>query len=373
MTQHSPEIPFSLFRDSKLSRRGFLTTLSLAAAGSILAASAIGTKEAHASSRSELAGIDFITIANWGGTTSEAQVEAWGKAFTKRTGIKVRTALFDYGKFVEQIRMKRVEWNWADVEGFFPHQYPELLEPISPESVGISRRDMIEPSLLLPNAVPNFLWSYVIAYRKDTKAPHPTTWQEFFDVKAVPGRRSIYNWPYGMVEIALLADGVPFAQLYPLDLDRAFKKIKSLRDHLVFWKTGAESQQFLVSGSVDFIVAWDARINLLIHAGLPVAVEWNQNLRSNDYHILPKYDPKKAATIEFIKTALTPGAQAALALRGGLGPVTKAGFDALDDTLKSIMPSNPDNVGKAVGIINDRWWAKNLREVSTKWFEFVAG
>ena len=46
-----------------------------------------------------------------------------------------------------------------------------------------------------------------------------------------------------MFEFALMADGVKPDELYPLDLARATKKLETIKDDIVFWTSGAESQE----------------------------------------------------------------------------------------------------------------------------------
>ncbi|MFX5656770.1 extracellular solute-binding protein, partial [Acinetobacter baumannii] len=67
----------------------------------------------------------------------------------------------------------------------------------------------------------------------------------------------------GALEAALLADGVALDQLYPLDVDRALKKIAEIKDHLVLWDTGASSQQLFRDGEVTMGQLWHTRANLL--------------------------------------------------------------------------------------------------------------
>ena len=60
--------------------------------------------------------------------------------------------------------------------------------------------------------------------------------------------------PIDTLEIALMADGVAPKDLYPLDLDRAFRKLDEIKDHIaVWWTGGAQSTQLLESGEVDMI------------------------------------------------------------------------------------------------------------------------
>lgn len=311
-----------------------------------------------------------FVIANWGGITSRAMLNAWGAPFTAATGRPVEAAIFDYGKFSTQIKEGKVEWNWADVEGWYPLANADLLQDI-PADLGLTADDFVDPSLFSKKAVGSYLNSYVIAYRTDKDRPHPATWAEFFDTAKFPGKRSLYNWPYGMIEIALLADGVPMDQLYPLDLDRAFEKIKSIKGDIVFWNTGAEAQQFIVSDAVDFIVPWSSRVSYLALGGLPVGIEWNQNLRIADFHVIPN-GTDAAASLAFIKAALDPDAQAEFARQsGGLAPVTKAGAEKVSDDLKPYLATTPENWRKGIGSINDEWWAANLSDVTKRWYEFV--
>ena len=61
--------------------------------------------------------------------------------------------------------------------------------------------------------------------------------------------------------IALLADGVPMDKLYPLDVDRAFRKLEQIKpDIATWWTSGGQSAQLISDGEVDMIQAWNGRI-----------------------------------------------------------------------------------------------------------------
>ncbi len=71
----------------------------------------------------------------------------------------------------------------------------------------------------------------------------PKSWKDLFDVESFPGQRSIPKYMNGILEGALLADGMPADQLYPIDLERALNKIAGLLPHVSsIWGSGAESQ-----------------------------------------------------------------------------------------------------------------------------------
>src|SRR6478672_11465756 len=48
------------------------------------------------------------------------------------------------------------------------------------------------------------------------------------------------------IKVGLLADGVAPDKLYPLDVDRAFKKLDIVKKQTVFWSTNSQSQQLFV-------------------------------------------------------------------------------------------------------------------------------
>jgi putative spermidine/putrescine transport system substrate-binding protein len=344
----------------------------LAACGS---SSSGSTSTGAASSTTADLGVKTMTLTNWGGSSSDAMVRSWVDPFEKQTGIKVNVVSpTDYGKIKAQVQSGNVTWDVVDVEGFFLYQGEEqgLLEPLDMDIIGVTADQMIDvPDPILKDGIVNYLTSYVIAYNTSAKQ-HPKSWAEFFDTSAVPGKRMIYNWPYGMVEIALLGDGVPFDQLYPLDVDRAFKKLDSIKGDLTFWNTGAESQQALVSGSADFVVPWNNRAGFLINGGLPVAIEWADNLGIRGGMVIPKGAKGPKAANEFIKTSLQPQNQADMALGSGYGPSIKAAVDLVDPKIKPHLSTAPENLAKSVGFIDDKWWATNLDKVAEQWTKWAS-
>ena len=110
--------------------------------------------------------------------------------------------------------------------------------------------------------ISQIVYSIAIGWR--TKAfgdKKPAGWAAFWDTKNFPGQRSMRRHPIYNLEAALIADGVPMDKLYPIDVDRAFKKLEELKPHvLVWWNSGAQSAQILQDGEVDMVGAWNGRI-----------------------------------------------------------------------------------------------------------------
>jgi hypothetical protein len=91
-----------------------------------------------------------------------------------------------------------------------------------------------------------------------------------------------------MLEIALLADGVPFDKLYPLDVDRALRKLDPIKKNAVWWTTNSQSQQLMIDGECVLGILNNGRIYDAVQKGAKIGIEWAQNLQSVDYLVVPK-------------------------------------------------------------------------------------
>ena len=77
--------------------------------------------------------------------------------------------------------------------------------------------------------------------------------------------RGISKRPVVAMEFALMADGVPPADVYnvlstPEGLDRAFNILESIKENLIFWEAGAQPPQMLADGEVVMTTAYNGRI-----------------------------------------------------------------------------------------------------------------
>ena len=89
----------------------------------------------------------------------------------------------------------------------------------------------------------------------------PTSFADFFDTETFPGKRGAYDYVTGgLPEMALIADGVAPEALYPLDTDRAYKKMDTIKDDIVWWDTGAQSVQLTADGEVAMGMSWNGRL-----------------------------------------------------------------------------------------------------------------
>ena len=225
-----------------------------------------------------------MVFTSWGGTTQDAQKQAWAEPFTQETGIAVlQDGPTDYGKLKAMVEGGNVSWDVVDVEHDFAIKAADdgLLEPLDFQAID---KSTIDPRFVTDHAVGSFYYSFVLAYNQDMLGEEgPKTWADLFDLEKFPDKRTFYKWSApGAIEIALLADGVAPDQLYPLDLDRAFKKLDTIKDEIVWWSGGAQSQQLLASGEAPLGQFWNGRAFAVQETGVNVGVSWEQNLTAAD-------------------------------------------------------------------------------------------
>jgi putative spermidine/putrescine transport system substrate-binding protein len=329
----------------------FATALMVAAAGAANAA-------------------DNLSFVSWGGTTQEAQTTAWAAPFSEKTGIKVlQDGPTDYGKLKAMVESGNVQWDVVDVEADFALRAARegLLEPLD---FSVIDREQIDPRFVSDHGVGSFYFSFVLGYnqgRLGGKAPQD--WSALFDTATYPGKRALYKWPSpGVLELALLADGVAIEQLYPLDLDRAFKKLDSIKKDIVWWGGGAQSQQLLASGEASLGQFWNGRIYALQQDGAPVGVSWKQNLVMADFLVIPKGSKNKEAAMQFLANAASAKGQADFANLTAYAPVNTGSVAQLKADLA---PNLPTAYAEDQITLDFAYWAEHGPAIAARWNEWL--
>ena len=116
-----------------------------------------------------------------------------------------------------------------------------LLEPVD---WSIVKRDKLFPGAVYANGLAYCALGTNLVYRKD-KFPRggPRTWADFWDVQKFPGHRAMLSNAVRALQFALVADDVPPDKVFPIDVDRAFRKLDQIKPHVKVWWRGNQSQQ----------------------------------------------------------------------------------------------------------------------------------
>lgn len=208
-------------------------------------------------------------------------------------------------------------------------------------------------------------FSTIMAWRGDAKAP--ANWVEFFDTENFPGKRALPNYPDFVLPFAALGDGVPVDQLFPLDLDRAFKTLERIKDDTIWYEAGAQAPQLLQDNEAQYVIAWSGRV--VGQEG--VVTSFNQGMLDISWFgIVKGADPAEmeAAWI-WLKMQTDPKMQACVAQYiSYTGPSPE--LDALlpQDKLAEY-PTYSENK-KVQWLADAQWWLDNADLVEKRWQEF---
>ncbi len=345
-----------------------LTRRQLLGWGAALAAGAgVGTAPLR---RAAAQGGGRVVYATWGGSWEKAIRQAWFEPFTKKTGIQVVSVTGpDYGKVRAMVQARRTEWDVVEVNPDFQWigQREGLLEPLDFRIIDRSGI-MAGPDLVTDYSVPQVVWSRVMFYntKRFSKDGHPRTWAEVWDVKRFPGKRTFASKTNGgSLEAALLADGVAPDRLYPLDVDRALRGLDRLREHVIWFDTNAQGEQFMSDEQAVLGLVPDGRALSARERGAPVEIEYNQSLLTWSTMVVPKGAPNREGAMRFLAYALSVEGQAAVAKAYTYGPVVPKAFEALPRERALILSGGPQQAGKYV-LANEKWWGENLEKVTEK-------
>jgi len=199
----------------------------LQAGGATIAGAALGPM---LPAERALAQTGTVYVNTWGGSWTAAEDAAFFKPFTEATGIQVRTvAPVSYAKLKAQVGSGNYEWDITAItkSDWLRAEREGLVEPID---WTIVQKDKLFPDAVFANGIGYCALGTNLCYRKD-KFPNggPQSWADFWDVKKFPGNRSLFNNAACTLVFALLADGVPADKIYPLDVDRGFKKLDEIK------------------------------------------------------------------------------------------------------------------------------------------------
>lgn len=336
---------------------------------------------------------DTLTVVSWGGAYTKSQVEAYHKPYTKKTGVEILSENYSGGlaEVKAQVESGSVKWDLLDVEmsdavrgcdeGLFERIDPAIL-PAGDDGTPAAK-DFI-PGSVADCAVGTIVWSTIYAYDK-SKFPKggPKTMADFFDVKKFPGKRGMRKTPKANLEFALIADGVPLDKLYDTlgtdaGVDRAFKKLDTIKSHVVWWEAGAQPPQLLADGEVAMTTAYNGRIfNAIAVEKKPFEIVWDGQVFDLDLWAIPKGAPNKDEAMKFIAFSTDTKRLAGQASWISYGPVRKSSIPLIGKHAEAgidmgpHMPTSAANFKKAIQ--NDfEFWADHQDELNNRFNAWLA-
>lgn len=352
------------YKAGRLDRRSFLVLCGMAG----VATQAVLAGDAEAAA-------DHVVMWNWGGQSVECHGAAIGEPFTAATGLGVR---FDTsgpleGKIKEMVDSGNVTADVCDADLFNAVSLGPTghLEPID---YSVVSKEKTLPQYALEHGVSIILYGYAFVYDTEAYGDNPPKdWKDFFDTAAFPGTRALYKWANGSLEAALMADGVPGDQLFPLDMDRALAKIQSIKDDSLYWGSGSEVHSMVVNGEVSMAIIWQNRgRNIENDTEGRFKLVNNQAMAMPGAYIVPKGNPAgRDAVMKFIATAQDVPSQLKLLDCLGMTPSNPAAFAEIPEDQQPYAITSAQNIDKIV--YNDPvWWGENGGDAVNAFLEAIS-
>jgi len=299
-----------------------------------------------------------LTFSSYGGAYQEAQRKGWLEPYAAITGVTFQESEDSSNATIKaQVEGGQVTWDIVDVGNDFGlDAHADLLEPLDYTKIP---KDEILDGFAGTYRVADITYGVVLGYNTEKTAGVPEGWADFFDTSKFPGKRGFWDYSAGGIfEFALLADGVAPADLYPLDLDRATAKLDTIKDDIVFWASGAESQDLLGKGEVAMAMIWNGRAYSAKHIdNKPVEIQWNGQIVTADYFVVPKGTPNKDAAMDFIAWASCKENNAAPSKYIPYGPTNK-NATADPSTAADLSVSN---INETSAYFDDAWVVENAQ------------
>ena len=336
-----------------------MRNLSLRSAACALALMATGAMAA-----------DTVTFTSWGGAYQKAQREALLTPAEALLGVKIlEDTLTSIAEVRAQVKAGAVTWDIVDLglDSCARAEQEGLLEPID---YSVVSHKGFEDAAYSDTWIGVIYYSTVLAYSTEVYGDTlPQSWVDFWDVERFPGARAMQKDPTANLEIALIADGVPLDEIYPIDVDRAFAKLDEIKPHIeVWWTSGAQSAQLMKDGEVKMSTIWNGRMDAAIADGATARYTFNGGIAALDCLAIPKGSPNKDVAMKVIAALVTPDLQANIPTYINYGPTNSDAFalGKISDEMAAKSPSAPDNLKMQV-IVRASWWAEHGTAIQERW------
>lgn len=336
---------------------------------------------------------DDIVVTSWGGSFSAAQWKGTHVDWIKESGHNIIPDSYSGGlaEIKAQVETGNIKWDVVDVgmqdavrgcdEGLFEPITVDMLPP-APDGTPASA-DFFENSLT-DCSVPSVVASHIFAYDpKHFPNGGPQSWADFFDVEKFPGKRGLRSQARPVLQFALIADGVDPKDATKVlateeGLDRAFAKLDTIKDHVVWWKAGAQPPQLLADGEVVMTHAYNGRIfNAVANEGKDWTIVWDGQVYDYDHWVILKGTKKLEAAKDFVIFSTTTEMMINQARYIAYGPARRSAASVpvtfhSNDSINMLdhMPTAPQNMVNAAQ--NDfEFWADNSEEIDQRfstWF-----
>ncbi|OPY95436.1 spermidine/putrescine ABC transporter substrate-binding protein [Bradyrhizobium sacchari] len=323
---------------------------------------------------------DQLTVTSFGGPAQDADRKAFFEPFSKETGIKVNEDVFngEISKIRAMVESKSVSWDVVDLDPGLAAQLcaEGTVEPIDWKKLGVDRATFIE-SGTSDCGVPEVVTGKIVAYDKDKFTNGPKTIADVFDTQKFPGKRGLQRRPLENLEWAVIADGVPLNDVYkvlstPEGVDRAFKKLDTIKKDIIWYQTSSQAPQLLADGQVVMASALSSRIvDAVKKSGKHFEIMWDTLQWNVGVWVIPTGTPHRDAAYKLLAYMSLPKPQADFSNLMPYGPSNKAALALVDPAVLPNLPNAPDHMTNALRD-DAAFWAEKGDELTQRFTAWLA-
>lgn len=359
------EIAVERYKQGRLTRRGFV-----AAMGALGVLPALNSRA--------MAAAKEIVVVNWGGTAKDVLQEVMCDTYTAETGIPVVVdgSGPSAGKIRAMVESGAVVWDLCD-SGAGSSLILEEQGMTQPIDYSIVDKSKVLEGTAYNNGVGNYVYSYVLASNPKMLGGNvPQSWEDVWNVKDFPGMRTFRKSVRGMLESATMAQGVAPKDVYEVlgtddGIDAAIAKFREIRDNVIVWGSGSDSQNLFLQEEVAIGNIWSTRAHLLkdqMDEGT-FTVSFNGGVIAPGIWVVPKDNPAGTEEVmKFIAHAQNPELQVKWLEMIGSGPINPEAAPLVPAELAPWNPSSPENLATQI-LYNDEWYAKNQVSAEEKYID----
>ncbi|WP_269584553.1 extracellular solute-binding protein [Roseibium sp. Sym1] len=341
-----------------------------------------------------------LTLVSWGGAYQASQKAAYTDPYTaENSDINViwdESSAEAVAKLRAMNEAGNITWDLVDVvasdairlcdEGLAMEIDPDTDLADAPD--GTKASEDFGDLLVSECFIPQIVYSTTFGYRSDVAdwgGKEPDDICDVFDLETFPGKRSLEKRPINNMEWALLCDGVAKEDVYDVleteeGQDRAFAKLDTIKDNVVWWSAGAETPQLLADSEVVIGSTYNGRLFALIEEQKqPVKMLWDAQVFDLDGWIIPAGLPEDrlAEVKKFVKYATDTQRLADQAKYISYGPARKSSAPLVGQhadlgiDMAPHMPTDPNNA-KNTFLYNYEWWADYRDDIDAKFQAWLA-
>jgi putative spermidine/putrescine transport system substrate-binding protein len=316
-----------------------------------------------------------LTWASTGGQFQADEKKALQDPFTKTTGTKfVNVSPAELAQVKAMVTAGKTTWDLANMSWIYAGAYcGKLFEKLESPSLD---RSKFPAGTTHDCFVPTFRYANIFAYNADAYPNGgPSKIDDFFDTKRFPGKRIVQDYvKNGLLEAALLADGVPIDKIYPLDVDRAFRKLDTIKSSLIFAPSYGAVQQMLVDRQASMVMTVSARLITTTKSGAHLKPVWDFTTTDIGALVIPKGSRHKELAQQALAFVTEPAQAKAYAQLTGVAPartdvdVKSIPYSPVQKEFNAFLPDRGRLLEQ-----DKKWWIANTDALVARWQRWKVG